>query len=141
VVLPSLTVAYLFMVPFSDIAGTFVPLLQDLGILAMGLAVYGAIFLLAGAALKRPLVAGLVFAFGWEQIAQVLPGYVRYLTVAYHLRALVPQPTTDDNLTLVPSALDSSSVAVNLFWLALVAVVAVILAMRTVERREYVLEQ
>ena len=92
---------------------------SDLGIIALGLAAYGAVFLLAGVTFKRPLVGGLVFVFGWEPLALVLPGFLRHLTIAYYL-----QPA-------------SSSVAA----LVLIAAGAVFLAMRTIERREYVLEQ
>ena len=57
--------------------------------------------------------------FGWEQIALVLPGYLRYLTIAYYVQA------------------GSGSVA----SLLVVTVLALFLAMRTIEGREYVLEQ
>src|SRR5262245_18365430 len=61
VVLPAVTVAFLLMVPFGDMASALVPLLGDLGVLAIGLAVYGALFVLAGVILRRSLVVGLVF--------------------------------------------------------------------------------
>ena len=57
--------------------------------LAVGLAAYGAVFALVGARLKRPLVVGLVFAFGWEPAVLLFPGYLKRLTVAYYLQALV----------------------------------------------------
>ena len=69
VVLPSIMVVYFLIVPFGEIPGSFKfggLLVANLGILAIGLAAYGAVFLLAGVTLKRPLVGGLVFAFGWE---------------------------------------------------------------------------
>ena len=55
----------------------------DLALLALGLAAYGALFAFVGTVLKRPLVVGLVFAFGWEQVAMALPGYLRQFTVAH----------------------------------------------------------
>ena len=71
VVLPSVTAVYLLITPVSggSIGGTFPQLLTDLGLLALGLAVYGAVFALIGALVPRPLVAGLVLIFGWEQVA------------------------------------------------------------------------
>jgi hypothetical protein len=114
------------------------------GVLALGLAAYGAVFLLAGVGLKRPLVAGLVFAFGWEQIALVMPGYLKHFTIAYYLQALLPQATPPENtLSLLETTArgptvdgrESCSGFPSLF------VTALILSMRTVERREYVLEQ
>src|SRR5687768_4425589 len=69
VVLPSVMIVYFLLVPFREIAATFGSLLADLGLLALGLAAYGALFAWVGAGLRRPLVSGLVFVFGWEQIA------------------------------------------------------------------------
>ena len=84
VVLPSVMIVYFLVAPMGggSIGGTFPLLLIDMALIGTGLAVYGAVFTLAGAALRRPLVVGLVFAFGWEQLALVVPGYLRRLTVA-----------------------------------------------------------
>jgi ABC-type transport system involved in multi-copper enzyme maturation permease subunit len=119
VLLPSVAVMFVVMVPFRDMAPLVRTLLADLGSVALGLAAYGAVFLWAGTALKRPLVAGLIFVFGWEQFALLLPGYLRYLTIAYYL-----QTATRDAASLI-----------------VVTAVALMAAMWTIERREYVLEQ
>jgi len=76
VVLPSVMIVYALLVPLggSGLAATFPDLVKDLGLLALGLAVYGAVFAWIGAQLKHPLVIGLVFAFGWEQAILVVPG-------------------------------------------------------------------
>jgi ABC-type transport system involved in multi-copper enzyme maturation permease subunit len=141
-VLPSVTLMFLLMVRFADMAAAFGPVLEDLGVLAIGLAAYGAVFLLAGVTVKRPLVAGLVFAFGWEQIALVMPGYLKHFTIAYYLQALLPQATPGDTVSLLQVVTrDVPSAAVSLICLSVAVVTALILAMRTVERREYVLEQ
>ena len=80
-----------------SIGETFPLLLKDLGLLALGLAVYGAVFAFIGARVPRPLVAGLVLVFGWEQIALVVPGYLRRFTVAYYLQSLVPHAMPQDD--------------------------------------------
>src|SRR5687768_5511854 len=85
VVLPSVMLVYFMLVPFREIGTSFGQLLTDLGLLGLGLAVYGALFAFVGAFFKRPLVIGLVFAFGWEQVAMVLPGYMKRFTIAYYL--------------------------------------------------------
>ncbi len=99
VVLPSVTAVYLLITPVSggSIGGTFPQLLTDLGLLALGLAVYGAVFALIGALVPRPLVAGLLLIFGWEQVALVVPGYLRRFTVAHYLQALVPHAMPQDD--------------------------------------------
>ena len=143
VVLPSVMLTYFLVVPFSEVGGTFRSLVLDLGILALGLAVYGAVFAFVGTWLKRPLVVGLVFAFGWEQVAMVLPGYLRQFTVAHWLQALVPHALPTDNaLSVLQSFFRQAPAATtSVAWLALILAVFLWLAMRLVARREYVLEQ
>ena len=68
-------------------AASFIDLLKDLALLALGLAVYGALFAFVGAKFKRPLLIGLIFIFGWEQAALAFPGYLKRFTVAYYLQA------------------------------------------------------
>ena len=143
VVLPSVMLTYFLVVPFAEVGGTFRSLVLDLAILALGLAVYGAVFAFVGTWLKRPLVVGLVFAFGWEQVALVLPGYLRQFTVAHWLQALVPHALPTDNaLSVLQSFFRQAPAATtSVAWLAVILAVFLWLAMRLVARREYVLEQ
>jgi len=144
VVLPGVMVVYFMLVPFREIPASFVSLVTDLGLLAAGIAAYGAVFALVGAVLKRPLVVGLVFAFGWEQLAMLMPGYLRRFTVAYYLQALVPHamPSTGGVTSLLQSVFsETPSAATSILALTLITVVSLWLAVRAVERREYVLEQ
>ena len=143
VVLPSVMVVYFLIVPFREVGQTFLTLLTDLGLLALGLAVYGALFALAGTVMKRPLLVGLIFAFGWEQIAMVMPGYLRRFTAVYYLQGLVPHAIPSDGIVSLLAAVfsEAPSAAVCLFWLFVALVSSLALAMRAVERREYVLSQ
>lgn len=119
IVLPSAAAVFMVMVPFEDMAMLFATFVRNLGVLALGLAAYGAVFLWAGAMFKRPLVGGLLFVFGWEQLALLLPGYLGRLTIAHYLQA------------------DRVSIA----SLLLVTIAAVWLAMWAIGRREYLLER
>ena len=145
VVLPSVALLYVLVVPLGNgsLAAAFPALLKDLGLLAAGLAAYGALFAFIGAYFKYPLVTGLVFAFGWEQVALLLPGYLRRLTIAYYLQALVPHSIPADGLGGALQALfrEVPPAWVSLVWLAGYIVVFLALAAWTVGRREYVLEQ
>ena len=145
VVLPSLTVAYLLLVPVGggSLGATFPLLLADLGILALGLAVYGAVFALIGALVPRPLVAGLLLVFGWEQVALLVPGYLRRFTVAHYLQALAPHAKPQDDTVAAIQSLFSAppSAASSLISLAAIAFVALWLAARTVAKRDYILDQ
>jgi ABC-type Na+ efflux pump permease subunit len=144
--LPSVVVVFFLVVPIgrgSSIAEVFPSMVTDLAMLAIGLAAYGAVFALVGARLKRPLVAGLIFAFGWEPAVLLVPGYLRRLTVAYYLQALVRHdiPPEGPTAALLQVLREIPSVATSLTGLAVITVLALWFAGRAVERREYVLEQ
>jgi ABC-2 type transport system permease protein len=144
VVLPSVMLVYLLMVPLQGtLGGSFIDLVKDLSLLALGLAVYGAVFAFIGAKFKRPLMIGLIFIFGWEQAALAFPGYLKYYTVAYYLQALVPHAMPKDGaLSMIQGIFrDSPGMAASIFWLFLIWAVFLSLAGRIVERKEYVLEQ
>jgi hypothetical protein len=143
VVLPSVMIVYFMIVPFAQVPSSFGLLVKDLAILAIGLASYGALFALIGAVLKRPLVVGLVFAFGWEQMALLMPGYLKRFTLAHYVQALVPHAMPAEGPASLLQAVfrDVPTPATALFWLIFASGVSLFLAARAVERREYVLEQ
>ena len=144
VVLPSVILVYLLVVPMhGTLGGSFVDLVKDLILLALGLAVYGAVFAFVGTKFKRPLLIGLIFIFGWEQAALAFPGYLKRFTVAYYLQGLVPHAMPSDSvLSLVQSIFrESPSLAGSLAGLAVILALFLSWAAWTVERKEYVLEQ
>lgn len=148
VVLPSVILVYFLVVPILDgsIGREFPSLAIDLAMVAAGLAVYGALFALIGAWFRRPLLTGLVVVFGWEPIVTVLPGYMKYLTVAYYLQGLVPHAMPQgDSLSLLQAILTSIQTPLgtwtNIIVLAVIWGIAFTAALRVTARREYVLEQ
>ena len=144
VVLPSVMAVFLLITPIGhgSIGETFPSLLKDLGLLALGLAVYGAVFAFVGARIPRPLVAGLMLVFGWEQVALLVPGYLRQFTVAFYLQSLVPHAMpTDDTVAAIQSLFaEPPSAHSSIAWLFGILVVSLWLAVRALETREYVLE-
>lgn len=144
VVLPSVAIVYVSIVPVGGSLGaSFIDLLKDLVLLAVGLAVYGAVFAWIGAWFKRPLLIGLVFIFGWEQLALAFPGYLKRFTVAYYLQALVPHAMPNDNILTIAQGIfrENPSLGTSIVALAVILVAFLALAASSVERREYVLEQ
>ena len=145
IVLPSVMLVYFLVVPIGGgaIAATFPTLVRDLALLAIGLAVYGALFAAVGAWIKRPVLVGLFFAFGWENFALALPGYMKRFTVAFYTQSLVPHAMPQDNLLSILQSVFKDNVSALQAILTLLAmlVVALAVATRAVERREYVLEQ
>ncbi len=144
-ILPSVILVYFLVVPMSggSIGAAFPSLVKDLGMLIVGLAAYGAVFALVGTWLKRPLVVGLVFAFGWEPGVLLFPGYLRRATVAYYLQALVTHEMPQDSAVsmLMRVFREVPGVAASLASLGVIIGVTLWFAARAVERREYVLEQ
>ena len=144
-VLPSVMLVFFLIVPTGggSIGAAFPGLAADLGMLVVGLASYGAVFALVGTRLKRPLVVGLVFAFGWEPAVLLFPGYLKRLTVAYYMQALVTHEMPQDSSVslLLQIFHEVPSVAVSLLALSAIVGVSLWLAGRAVEHREYVLEQ
>ena len=144
-VLPSVMLVFFLIVPTGggSIGEAFPGLAADLGMLIVGLASYGAVFALVGTRLKRPLVVGLVFAFGWEPTVLLLPGYLKRLTVAYYMQALVKHEMPQDSAVSVLMQVfhEVPSVTVSLLTLGIIVGLALWLSGRAVEQREYVLEQ
>jgi ABC-type transport system involved in multi-copper enzyme maturation permease subunit len=145
IVLPSVMLVYFLVVPIGggSVASTFPTLIRDLLLLAAGLAVYGALFACVGAWLKRPVLAGLFFAFGWESFAMAIPGYLKRFTVAFYVQSLVPHAMPQDSLISLMQSFFRETVPAlhSVLVLAVIAGGALALAARAVERREYVLEQ
>jgi ABC-type Na+ efflux pump permease subunit len=144
VILPAVLICWLLVVPMGGSLGpNFLDLVKDLGVLALGLVVYGALFALVGAMVPRPLLAGLLFALGWENVVMLVPGYLKHLSLAYYVQGLVPHAMPSDSpMSLIQSAFrDSPALSDCLITLAVVSVVCLWLAGRAVGTREYVLEQ
>jgi ABC-type transport system involved in multi-copper enzyme maturation permease subunit len=145
VVMPSVVIVYLCIVPMRGgaLGGSFLDLVKDLLLLSTGLAVYGAVFAAIGARFKRPLLVGLIFIFGWEQVALAFPGYLKRFTVAYYLQSLVPHAMPNDNVvSLIQSFFrENISLGQAVFWLLTILLAFLWVAAVSVERKEYVLEQ
>jgi len=144
VVLPAVVLVWLLVVPMGGSLGaTFGDLLTDLGLLGLGLMAYGAFFSLVGATVKRPLLAGLLFVFGWEFISLALPGYLKRITIAYYLQGLVPHAMPSDSPVGLMQAVfrEVPSLTTSLVAIGAIVVGALWLGSRAVSGREYVLEQ
>jgi ABC-type transport system involved in multi-copper enzyme maturation permease subunit len=77
--------------------GRFVILLKESGVLVLGLAVYGAIAMLAGSFFKTAIYA--IFLLAWESALQFIPQVLKEWTVLHYLHSLLPeQPQKMDRL-------------------------------------------
>lgn len=61
-----------------------------LGVLGLGLLAYSAFYAFLGAILKRAIILGLVFGFGWESVIQYFPGSTQRFSIVHYLKSLLP---------------------------------------------------
>jgi ABC-type transport system involved in multi-copper enzyme maturation permease subunit len=112
---------------------------KDLGIVFLAILAYGSLFSLLGAWLKHPILAGLLYAFGWEGIVSYLPGFARKLTITHYIQSIFPH---DDAATAIAMMVGERAGPVesvlSLLLLSLFFLAAACLVLRD---KEYVLEQ
>ncbi len=94
VLIPSALITFAILVTdskmkysFGENLGLF---LKYLIVLVLALIAYGAIFTLFGISLKRPVLIGLLFAFGWEKITLIVPGFIKKFSVVHYLLSSFP---------------------------------------------------
>jgi len=116
---------------------------RDLAILPVGVLAYCGAFLLLAVLIKRPLLVGLFFAFGWESWVAAMPGDFKKLSLMAYLRTLAPHPKPESetlDLTQLLSVANPKEVSATLAWevLAAVIVVSLIAAVVFFSVREFV---
>jgi len=127
---------------FGPRAAVQAPVLRDIGVLLLGSAAYGSLFLFVATLLRRPLIFGVLYAFGWETLVPQLPGAFKALSLMSYLRALAPHRAPEAESLDIRQALGPISTFVitkGLAWTVLLAV-AVSLAVAAAvvfSQREY----
>jgi ABC-2 type transport system permease protein len=118
-------------------------LVKTLAVLLLGLLVYTALFTLAGAVLKKSVLFGLFFCFGWETIVQYFPGSTQKLTVMHYLKSILKPETSGPGgvLSFLFVRLEPTSVVVSVLMLLLIAAAALAAASVLFSRREYLFEE
>ncbi|PCJ66219.1 MAG: hypothetical protein COA73_01215 [Candidatus Hydrogenedentota bacterium] len=60
------------------------------GTAGMSLIGYGALMMFLGAVSKRPIIIGVVIIYGWQPIANVIPGLIDFFTLKKYVDTLLP---------------------------------------------------
>jgi ABC-type transport system involved in multi-copper enzyme maturation permease subunit len=115
-------------------------LFRDLGVIALTLVVYGALFTLLGVLLRRPVLPGLLFLFVWELVAN-LPGYMPRLTITAYLRSLTRHRPPEEGLGVLLGQPEVLPAALCLGVLGALTLVFLGAAAGVFSSREYVMEQ
>ncbi len=139
--LPSVVLTYFVLLTargWSAIGPSVGDLFRDVGVAGLALVAYGALFALLGVLLKRPVIPGLLFLYGWELMAN-LPGYLPRFTLTAWLRSLIRHRPAEEGL----AGLFQQVLPVEQALAVLVIVSAAFLAAAVwiFSTREYVLEQ
>lgn len=141
VALPAAVVTFFLLASargWSEVAAAVPDLFRDLGVMALALVAYGALFTLLGVLLKRPVIPGLLFLFGWELVAN-LPGYLPRLTLTTWLRSLVRHRPAEEGLSQLFAQVQPVGLSLAVLIVAIVVFLAA--AALVFSEREYVLEQ
>lgn len=64
---------------------------------------YSSFFMLLSALLKKSTILGVFFIFGWEGLAQVLPGAAQKLTVIYYMTSIIPINLPRRGWSIIPT--------------------------------------
>ena len=114
-------------------------LLQDIGVLTLGVFAYGALYALFGTLFKHSVFIGLGFAFIWETIVIFIPGYLSKMTIKHYILALLPHPAGQRGIVSFFESATSAPVAI----IALLGITVALVALGSwfFTNREYVLEQ
>jgi len=110
-------------------------LLADLAVLALGVLTYGALFLLLGLLLRKPLFVGLLLGFGWENLVGYIPGFLKRLTLLFHLHTLLPHGAGPQGLVeqMLASTESRAAAFVFLVFYGVLFLVLSVLAMGRIE--------
>lgn len=141
VALPGLVVTFFLLMTRQGrrgVAAAAPELARDVGVAALTLAAYGALFALLGVVLKRPLIPGLLFLYGWELLAN-LPGWAPRLTLTAWLRSLLRHRPAGEGI----GEAFGQALPVGLCLTVVPAIMLLSLALAgwIFSRRQYVLEQ
>ncbi len=121
--------------------GDLLTVLRYSAILWLGLAAYLAFFSFLGTWLKKPMLVGLAFGFGWESVIQYFPGTTQKLSVAHYLKSLLPQyASSSGKLGFLFIRLEPTRPVLAVIILAGIILVFLALACLIFSYREYLFE-
>jgi len=99
---------------------------------------YSSLFTLLGSFLKKSVLIGIVFIFGWESIVQFLPGSTQKLTIAHFVKSLLPNSFSGKAGFLI-FRLQPSSTAESVIILVFLSLLFLVLSTIIFYKKEYIL--
>lgn len=114
-------------------------ILELSGIVALHSLAYGSVSLFLGVVLKRPLIAGMILIYGWENFAYYFPGSTRYLTLNFYLRPLIPSFNYAKNSRFFGFRIDPLTPAESVLVVLLLTSFFLALSILVFRNKEYLL--
>ncbi len=111
--------------------------LTFVGVGGLALVAYTAFFALASTLIKRSIIFGLLFIFGWESVVQYFPGTTQKFTIIHYIKSLLPH--TAENIKFLVFRLEASGPAESLVVLILLTSLSLAAASLIFKNKEYVL--
>lgn len=115
-------------------------LLKNMGVMVIGVACYTALFTFIGTLMKKSILFGLIFCFGWENVLQYFPGSTQRLAIVHYLKSLLPLQHSERGFSLLLFQLEPTTAATAVFVLLALTIVFLALAGSVFSRKEYILE-
>jgi len=113
--------------------------LTFIGVGGLALIAYSAFFTLLGTLIKKSVILGLLFIFGWENVVQYFPGVTQKFTVIHFIKSLLPY--TADNVKFLVFKLEPSGTAESIVVLLLLTLLSLFAASLIFKRKEYILSE
>ena len=114
-------------------------LLRDALVLVLGLICYMSFFTLVGTFLKRSILFGLIFSFGWENVIQYFPGSTQRFAIVHYLKSLLPSQT-GGRFSFLLFRLEPTPPIMAVLMLFIIAGVFLFLASLFFSQKEYILQ-
>jgi len=118
-------------------AAAWLDLAGYVGISWLALWSYCALFALLGTFMRKSILLGLFFAFGWEAVVQYFPGSTQKFTLIHYIKSLLPIQPADGGFLVF--RLEPSSVAESLLMLLFIGALALVAAALIFKRKEYII--
>ena len=115
-------------------------LFKDLAVLTLGVMCYTAFFTFIGTFMKRSIMFGLIFSFGWENVIQYFPGSTQRFAIAHYLKSLLPT-SSPGRFSFLLFRLEPTPPAMAVFMLLLLTAVFLALACLVFYFKEYILDE
>jgi len=114
-------------------------LIRDVIVLSLGIMCYTALFTFVGTFLKKSILFGFVFGFGWENAIQYFPGSTQRFSIVHYLKSLLPVPKTG-RFSFLMFKLEPSTPVAAVFMLFLITGVFLGLACLLFSLKDYIFE-